>query len=150
MSFDPVSAIFSLGKTLISTIWPDPAKQAEELRLLEELRQKGNLAELQAHVTLLQGQMAINAKEAEHKSVFVAGWRPFVGWVCGFSLGYVGLLEPFMRFIASTMFGYEGDYPKIDTTLTVPVLLGMLGISHHRSQDKSKGVQTDTIGNKQK
>ena len=144
MSFDPLSAAFDLGKTLISTIWPDPAKQAEELRLLEELKQTGNLAELQARVSLLQGQMAINAKEAEHPSLFVAGWRPFVGWVCGSSLLYVGLLEPFLRFWA-TIFGFTGDFPEIDTTTMIPVLLGMLGISHHRSEDKKNGTNTSNV-----
>jgi len=144
MSFDPLSAAFDLGKTLISTIWPDPVKQAQELRLLEELKQKGSLAELQAHVTLLQGQMAINAKEAEHKSVFVAGWRPFVGWVGGFSLAYVSIIEPLMRFIA-TMTGYTGDFPIIDTTLNMQILMGMLGIAGMRSYDKKQKTQTDNV-----
>lgn len=144
MSFDPLSAAFDLGKTLITTIWPDPTKQAEELRLLEELKQKGNLAELQARVSLLQGQMAINAKEAEHPSIFVAGWRPYVGWVCGTSLLYVGLLEPFLRFWA-TIFGFTGEFPEVDTTTMIPVLLGMLGISHHRSEDKKNGTNTSNV-----
>lgn len=144
MSFDPLSAAFDLGKGIIDKIWPDPTKRAQEMRLLEELKQKGNLAELQAHVTLLQGQMQINAKEAEHKSVFVAGWRPFVGWVGGLSLAYVSMIEPLMRFIA-TMIGYDGEFPVIDTTLNMQVLMGMLGIAGMRSFDKVKKTQTDKI-----
>lgn len=144
MSFDPISAAFDLGKVAIEKLWPDKTKRAQELRLLEELRQKGNLAELQAHVSLLQGQMAINAKEAEHKSIFVAGWRPFVGWVGGFSLLYVSIIEPLMRFVAAIS-GYAGSFPVIDTALNMQVLMGMLGIASMRSFDKFKKTQTDSI-----
>lgn len=144
MSFDPISAIFDLGKTAIEKIWPDPTKRAQEIRLLEEMKQKGDLAELDAHVKLLMGQMNINMEEAKHKSVFVAGWRPFVGWVGGFSLAYVSILEPLMRFIA-IMVGYAGEFPIIDTTLNMQVLMGMLGIAGMRSYDKKQKTQTDDI-----
>ena len=144
MSFDPISALFDLGKTAIEKIWPDPTKRAEELRKLKELKQKGDLAELNAHVQLIQGQMTINMEEAKHKSVFVAGWRPFIGWVGGFSLAYVSILEPLMRFVAAMM-GYEGDFPIIDTTLNMQVLLGMLGVAGMRSFDKKQKTQTDNI-----
>ena len=147
MSFDPLSAIFDLGKTAIEKIWPDPTKRAQEVRMLEELKQRGDLAELDAHVKLIMGQMGINAEEAKHKSILVAGWRPFVGWVGGFSLAYVSILEPLMRFTA-TMVGYEGAFPVIDTTLNMQVLMGMLGIAGMRSFDKTKGTQTDSIGRK--
>lgn len=144
MSFDPISAIFDLGKTAIEKLWPDPTKRATEMRLLEELRSKGDLTKLNAHVQLLQGQMQINMQEAKHKSTFVAGWRPFVGWVGGFSLAYVSILEPLMRFIAM-MVGYEGSFPVIDTTLNMQVLMGMLGIAGMRSYDKKNMTQTDRL-----
>lgn len=144
MSFDPLSALFDVGKSVIEKIWPDPVKQAQEIRLLEELRQSGDLAKMQAQVTVLQGQMAINMQEAKHKSIFVAGWRPFVGWVCGLSLGYVSILEPIMRFIA-VMVGYTGAFPVIDTTLTLQILGGMLGIAGLRTYDKKQKTQTDNL-----
>jgi hypothetical protein len=147
MALDPISAALEFGSTIISTIWPNPADQAREVRLLAELAAKGDLAELNARVALLQGQMQINAKEAEHKSIFVAGWRPFVGWVGGFSLLYVSILEPIMRFIA-VMVGFVGKFPVIDTSLTIQVLLGMLGIAGLRSFDKSKGTSTDSLKGK--
>jgi hypothetical protein len=144
MALDPITALFEAGKMAIERIWPDPNKRAEEIRKLKELEQSGDLAQMQAQVTLLQGQLNINIKEAEHKSVFVAGWRPFVGWVGGFGLAYAGILEPLMRFIAK-LCGYAGDFPVIDTTLTMQVLLGMLGLGAMRSFDKSKNTQTDKI-----
>ena len=139
MSFDPLTALFEIGKTAINKIWPDPIRRAEELRKLEEMRQKGQLAELTAEIQLLTGQMEINKEEAKSSSSFVAGWRPFVGWVCGVGLAYVSIVEPVMRFIA-TMCGYAGSFPGIDTTLTMQVLLGMLGLGVMRTGEKIKKV----------
>ena len=145
MSFDPLSAIFDLGKVAIEKVWPDPTQRAAEMRKLEELRQNGDLAKLNAHVNLVQGQLGINAVEAAHPSIFVAGWRPFVGWVGGFSLAYVGILEPLMRFFAM-MVGYTGDFPVVETEATITILIGMLGIGTQRSFDKAKGTHTSNIG----
>lgn len=142
MDLTGLGSLFSLGESLIEKVWPDPAKQAQELLKLKELEQKGDLAELAAHVKGLQGQLAINAKEAEHPSIFVAGWRPFVGWVGGFSLAYVGVLEPFLRFGAKVLFDYTGEFPVIDTTMSMQILLGMLGIGAQRSYDKKNKSNT--------
>lgn len=144
MSIDPITAALGVGKSIIEKIWPDPAKQSEEIRLLEELRQKGDLAGLQARTQLLLGQLDVNKTEANHKSIFVAGWRPFVGWVCGLGLLYVSLIEPLMRFIA-LMMGYTGKFPVIDTTLTMQVLIGMLGLGVMRTNEKQKGVHKDSL-----
>jgi hypothetical protein len=141
---DPLTAIVDLGSTLIQKIWPDPAKQQEELRKLQELQQAGDLAELNAHVQLLVGQMEINKIEAASPHWFVAGWRPFVGWVCGSALAYAAIIEPLMRFIAK-IFGYSGTFPVIDTEITMQVLLGMLGLGVMRSRDKEKQVDTKSI-----
>lgn len=84
-------------------------------------------------------QIAVNQEEAKSTSLFVAGWRPFTGWICGAALAYVGIVEPVARFVA-TMAGYSGTFPVIDTTLTMQVLLGMLGLSGFRSLDKKNGV----------
>lgn len=142
MAVDPLTAALDLGNTLINKIWPDPAQQAAEARKLMELHQKGDLAELQAQVQLLVGQLKINEQEAAHPSKFVAGWRPFIGWTGGLSLLYAGLLEPFLRFAAQVWFSYDGDFPTIDTTMTIQIVMGMLGLGAMRSFDKSK--KTDT------
>jgi hypothetical protein len=87
------------------------------------------------------GQIEINKEEAKSSSLFKGGWRPFVGWVCGFALAYVAILEPIARFIAS-MFGYSGEFPEIDTSITMQVLLGMLGLGALRTREKEKGVSS--------
>ena len=144
MSLDPLTAAFDIGKSIISRVWPDPTDQAKQLFKLEELKQKGDLAQLNAMVASLQSQLQINAVEAAHRSIFVAGWRPFIGWVGGFSLAYAGILEPLMRFIA-TVAGYEGDFPLIETASTITILMGMLGIGGMRSYDKKNKTQTDKL-----
>jgi hypothetical protein len=96
------------------------------------MQQDGELA-------AISGQMEINKVEAGSNSVFVAGWRPFCGWVCGLGLAYVSIVEPILR-LTATLVGYAGEFPVIDTTLTMQVLLGMLGMGGLRTLDKIKGV----------
>ena len=144
MPLDPLTAIFGIGKSLIEKIWPNKIERAREVFKLEELKQEGNLAKLTAHVQGIQGQLKVNAIEAAHKSIFVAGWRPFIGWACGFGLVYACLLEPFIRMIA-LFCDYKGEFPKIDTTITMQVLFGMLGLGVMRTREKEKGVHSDTI-----
>ncbi|MCR4297519.1 MAG: holin family protein [Gallionella sp.] len=86
-------------------------------------------------------QIAVNQEEAKSLNVFVAGWRPFVGWVCGAGLAYVALVEPLARFIAQVAFGYAGAFPAIDTSLTMQVLIGMLGLGAMRSVEKVKDAE---------
>ncbi|MAO21766.1 MAG: hypothetical protein CMJ25_13540 [Phycisphaerae bacterium] len=144
MSFDPLTAALDVGKSLIEKIWPDPVKQSEEIRKLQELHQKGDLAVLNAEVQLLLGQINVNAAEAKHKSIFVAGWRPFVGWVCGFGLLYASVIEPLMRFIA-TVNDYTGTFPVLDTTITMQVLIGMLGLGVMRTKEKQDGTHKNSL-----
>ncbi len=144
MSLNPLDAILEVGMSVIERVWPDPAKQAEEKRKLIEISQRGDLAELNAQVQLLTGQLEINKVEAASDSVFVSGWRPFIGWVCGFGLFYAAILEPLMRFIA-TMLDYTGTFPVIDTSITMQVLLGMLGLGAMRTREKEKGVHKDSF-----
>uniref|UniRef100_UPI0035C74D4D 3TM-type holin n=1 Tax=Serratia quinivorans TaxID=137545 RepID=UPI0035C74D4D len=135
MALDPISAALELGTSVINKIWPDPVKQAEEQRKLQELAQKGNLEELNAEVKLLISQVDLNKVEAAHKSIFVAGWRPFVGWVCGFGLLYNVILAPFLDIWLTV--------PEVETDLLYPVLLGMLGLGGMRSFEKVKRVSRE-------
>ena len=143
MSLDPLTAIFELGKTAIEKIWPDPSKRAEELYKLEQLKQTGDLARLQAEVSLMLGQIEINKVEAQHPSVFVAGARPAVMWIGAFGLAYAAVVEPIARFVARVCFDYQGEFPVLDTTITMQVLFGILGLGAYRTYEKTKDVQTN-------
>ncbi len=92
-------------------------------------------AQLEMAAKLAEVQTKINEAEASHRSVFVAGWRPFIGWVCGIGLGYAVFLEPLLRF-TFTVKGWTVDFPEINTNVTMQVLLGMLGLAGARSYEK--------------
>jgi len=145
MSFDPLSAAFDLGKTAIEKIWPDPTKRAQEMRLLQELHQKGDLAALNAHVQLMIGQLEVNKVEASHSSMFVAGWRPGVGWVCAAALAYNFIIYPFMLWGWAIAAPEAPPPPAVDGSQLYPILLGMLGIGAMRSHDKRFKVDSKDI-----
>jgi hypothetical protein len=83
VSLDPITAGLDFVSKIADKIWPNPADKAAGLLELEKLRQTGELAVLAAETELAKGQLAINAEEAKSENLFVAGWRPFIGWVCG-------------------------------------------------------------------
>ena len=137
-----LSGIFDLGKGLIDRLFPDPAaKAAAQLELLK-MQNAGEFAHLAAETDLARLQIQTNIEEAKSTNWFVAGWRPGIGWVCGAGLAYAALIEPFARFIAKVWFGYTGDFPVIDTDLTLQILMGMLGLGAMRSAEKIKGGES--------
>jgi hypothetical protein len=136
-----LSGLFDLGKGLIDRLFPDPAaKAAAQLELLR-MEQTGALAQLAAETDLAKLQIQTNIEEAKSTNWWVAGWRPAIGWVCGAGLAYAALIEPFARFAAKVWFGYSGDFPVIDTNLTLQILMGMLGLGAMRSVEKVKNAE---------
>ena len=110
-------------------------------KFIEDKDQKADLAheiatmsEKHAHEAL-KGQLEINKVEAAHHSVFVSGWRPCIGWVCALGLFY--------NVILANILGIWVDVPEVDTTLLVPVMMGMRGIGAMRSYEKVKGVSRE-------
>lgn len=83
-------------------------------------------------------QIKVNAEEAKSASLFVAGWRPFVGWVCGAGLAYAAIILPIAEFIAKVVFGYHGSFPIIDWAILSNVLIGMLGLAGMRTFEKTR------------
>lgn len=136
-----LGGLFDVAKSIIGRVWPDPTQQAEAQRKLLEMQQTGELAILAAETDLAKLQIQTNIEEAKSTSLLVAGWRPFVGWIGGFALAYAALLEPLMRFVAQVFFGYVGDFPAIDTSLTMQVLFGLLGLGAFRTVEKVKGAE---------
>lgn len=139
MAFDPLSVILGVGTKLIERLWPDPAQRdAAKVKLLE-LQQSGELAQLAAETELAKGQLAINQVEAASPRLWVSGWRPCVGWVGAAGLAYAAILEPLGRFVA-VLTGYTGAFPVLDTTITMQILMALLGIGGLRTWEKQKGV----------
>ncbi len=84
---------------------------------------------------LAKSQIEVNKTEAAHKSLFVAGWRPAIGWICGISLLYSTMLSPIL--------GIWFTVPPVNDELLSTVLMGMLGLGAMRSFEKVKGVQRE-------
>tara|TARA_R110000803_G_scaffold67433_1_gene129142 strand:+ start:862 stop:1266 length:405 start_codon:yes stop_codon:yes gene_type:complete len=84
-------------------------------------------------------QLGINKTEAAHRSVFVAGWRPFIGWSCGIALCYSYVVQPILVFILAQT-GYLVELPRMDLGEMMPVLMGMLGLGGLRTFEKFKKV----------
>lgn len=85
-------------------------------------------------------QNKVNEVEAAHSSVFVAGWRPFIGWVCGSGIAYAYLVYPFMLWYAATYNVDLHTLPKLDTDGLYQLVLAMLGLGGLRTFEKIKGV----------
>jgi hypothetical protein len=140
MDLTGLGSVFDFGSKLIERIWPDPAQRAQATLELTKLQQSGELQKLALDTQLLQGQIDINKVEAASSSKFISWWRPAVGWTCGLSLLYISVIDPIARFISLTM-GYKGLFPVIDTSITLQVLLGLLGLAGMRSLEKIKGAE---------
>ena len=101
--------------------------------------------ELENKITDYAQQIAIeqiknNQIEATHKSVFVAGWRPFIGWVCGIGVAWAFVFQPFMSWFAVVLFQYTGSLPEPDILNLIALLGGMLGMGTLRTYEKKHGV----------
>lgn len=132
MSLDPISAALDIGGKVIDRLWPDPAQaDAAKLELLK-LQQSGELS-------MITGQLDINKTEAANPSVFVSGWRPFIGWVCGIALAYQYLVRPVAMGVAATLGHPLPDLPGLDQNLW-ELMFGMLGFGTLRTAEKFKGV----------
>jgi hypothetical protein len=97
------------------------------------------MAEKAAHEAAM-AQIGVNKAEAGHRSIFVAGWRPFVGWVCAIALAYHFVLQPILVFGMAAANVAPLTLPQFDMDSLMTVLLGMLGLGGLRSYEKTKGL----------
>ena len=128
MSYDPVTALFEVGSKVLDRILPDPAQQAAAKLELMKLQQNGELAQI-------TGQMEINKVEAASSSLFVSGWRPSIGWVCGAGFAVQFVIGPLAEW-GSALAGHPVKFPQMDTGTMMPLLLGMLGLGGLRTAEK--------------
>lgn len=126
-----LAPLLEVGKSIIDRLFPDPEKKAAaELELLK-MTQDGDLKQI-------LGQLEINAREAQHPSVFVAGWRPFFGWAGGLGFIYAVMGQPLLAWLASIK-GWPQP-PTLNIDLLWVVITGMLGIGGLRTFEKAKKV----------
>lgn len=128
MAFDPVTAALDIGGKVIDRLWPDPNQAAAAKIELLKLYQSGDLA-----------QLAVNQAEASNGNVFVSGWRPAIGWICGAACGWNWVGLPIAKFMA-LFTGHTINLAPADLTEMLPLLMGMLGLSGLRTIEKINGV----------
>lgn len=127
MAFDPVTAISDLLKIGLQKWIPDANLRTEAS---QELAQQMALQ--------VMGQIQLNQEEAKSSSLFVAGWRPAIGWVCGGAYAYTFVVQPFLVFFI-TVLGIHLDIaqlPKLDWSELSFVLFGMMGLGAMRTYEK--------------
>ena len=136
----------------VTNIVDDLYTSKEEERTLDIEERKIDKEEKQIDATINLGQMGINKTEASHKSVFVAGWRPWIGWVCGMSLFYKFILYELMLWawsIANVFIDIPDGVttpPPLDAGQLYTIVLAMLGVGGMRSYDKKTGNVTNAVG----
>jgi len=112
---NPLSSGIELINTVVSRIWPDKTEEEK--------------AQFAAAFQAIQGQLDINKQEAISTNWFVAGWRPFIGWICGVGLGYQFLIFPLLH-------GYVQGMLPLDMGTLITLLGGMLGMGGLRTYEK--------------
>jgi hypothetical protein len=121
-----LGSVADLANAVVARIWPDKTEQEK--------------AQLAAAVTLVQGQLSVNQAEASNPSVFVAGWRPFIGWVCGAALVYHYIVRPLLPWLLALIGKPVPAIPPLDMGDLITILLGMLGLGGLRTYEKKQGV----------
>ena len=131
-----LGAFAELGTAIIKRVWPD-ASEAEQARLAVLL------AELTAAHQERVAQIATNTAEAQNSSVFVAGWRPALGWCIAAILMYSYIFYPFLVFaLAAADATFQPPALALDESLW-QLILGMLGLAAGRTVEKIKGVSRE-------
>jgi hypothetical protein len=121
-----INAVAGVVGGVIDRLWPNKTEREK--------------AELQAAMLVVQGQLEVNKVEAASSSVFVAGWRPFIGWVCGAACAWNWIGLPVAKALLLAFGGPVLDLSPADLTEMLPVLMGMLGLAGYRTFEKTKGV----------
>jgi hypothetical protein len=116
------------GLKIIDKFIPDPQAKIEAEKAL-----RSDLLEAD------KGQMEVNKVEAGHRSIFVAGWRPFIGWTCGSAFAMHFVILPLLQ-LAAIYADFTPPIIDFDMESLLTVMLGMLGLGGMRSYEKIKGV----------
>lgn len=134
MDVTGLGAVADLASSVINRIWPDATESDKQKISLA-------LSQLQAQTSLQLSQNEVNKVEAASPSLFIAGWRPALGWCIAFILMYSYIIYP-MSLFAIALLNIHASPPKLalDENLW-QLILGMLGLSVGRSIEKIKGVR---------
>lgn len=125
-----LDSVLNIGAKILDRVIPDKAEREKAQAELVKMQLNGELQQL-------AGQLDINKTEAQHQSVFVAGWRPFIGWVCGVALCYQFVLRPVVTWAVPSLGYTVAEMPGLNDNLW-ELMFGMLGLGGLRSYEKIK------------
>ena len=125
-----LDSVLNIGAKILDRVIPDKAEREKAQAELVKMQLNGELQQL-------AGQLEVNKTEAAHQSVFVAGWRPFIGWVCGVALCYQFVLRPVITWAVPSLGYTVAEMPGLDDNLW-ELMFGMLGLGGLRSYEKIK------------
>ena len=130
--------ILPLITSVLGKIIPDAGQAAQINAELQKalIERQGEIDKAVAEAARAQAE--INMKEAEHPSLFVSGWRPFVGWVCGLGCAYGFIVQPFLSWFAAL--AQVAAPPALDINTLIGLLGGLLGLGTLRTAEKIKDV----------
>ena len=117
------------------------SKVVDDLHTSDEERLDKKILMQRIKQKLAEKQINVNAKEAGHRSIFVSGWRPFIGWCGGFALAFEFILSPAIEWY-SKFAGLNLTAPEIQTGPLLAIVTSMLGVASLRSFEKAKGLTT--------
>ena len=115
------------------------SKVVDDLHTSDEERLDKKILMQRIKQKLAEKQINVNAKEAGHRSIFVSGWRPFIGWCGGFALAFEFILSPGIEWYAKFA-GLSLTAPEIQTGPLLAIVTSMLGVASLRSFEKAKGL----------
>lgn len=124
---------------IINKVIPDKTAAAAAVASLKQMQVQGQLTEEMAQLSAVTtAQSDIDKVEAASTNVFVSGWRPFIGWVCGAAFGFQFLLKPILEW-GMALAGHPIKLPGLDDALT-QLTYALLGMGALRSIDKKMGT----------
>jgi hypothetical protein len=139
----PLDVVLGVGEKIIDRVFPDKVKQENERAVARTAILSLNLDETKAILDVAkaetEGQLDVNKTEAANANLFVSGWRPFIGWVCGAAFAYKYFIAPVLVTVLS-IYGIPFVLPSIALDEMLPILLGMLGLGAFRTYEKVRGA----------
>lgn len=136
-----IGGLIEAGLKIIEKVIPDPQAKAQAQLELMKLTQQGEFKQLEADLQIALAQSDINKAEAMSNDPFRAGWRPFIGWVCGLGFATQFVFGPWGSWIAA-LNGNDVRFPEMDMATIMPLLFAMLGLGAYRTYEKTQGIAT--------
>lgn len=132
-----IDTLIEAALKVFERVIPDPAQKAAAQIELLKLKQAGEFKQLDADLQMALAQVEVNKLDAASNDPFRAGWRPFIGWVCGFGFATQYVFGPWGSWVAALL-NHPIVFPPMDMGEMMPLLLGMLGLGAYRTYEKTR------------